>query len=148
MTETQARLLQNPVFTKPTDKTYRLHYQGGWIEGAGGLINIVWPKGAFVQGEALTKPTTVRSHDRQRIIGGPTTSVRGFTYSRVLDFMSSKRGLSSTGRVMRVLLEDGSRWTFRIGGNLSHFKAWVKDTGKPNQMVVFSTEKGTKINAG
>jgi hypothetical protein len=65
-----------------------------------------------------------------------------------MDFMSAKRGLSSTGRVMRVLLEDGTRWTFRIGGNLAHFKAWVKATGKPNQTVVFSTEKGTKINAG
>jgi hypothetical protein len=148
VTETPTPRFLDPVFATSTDKTYRLHYQGGWVEGAGGLINIIWSKAAFVQGAALTKTTNVRSHDKQRIIGGPTTAVRGFTYSRVMDFMSAKRGLSSTGRVMRVLLEDGTRWTFRIGGNLAHFKAWVKATGKPNQTVVFSTEKGTKINAG
>jgi hypothetical protein len=134
------------LFTNATDKTFRLHFIGGYVEGPGGLLNIIWNKENFEGQVPTTKTFNVRSHDRQRVIGGATTTVAGHSVTRSYDFESAKRGLAATGRIVRVRLEDGSKWTLRVGGKLGAFKTFIKGAGAPQETVLFSTEKGTKIS--
>ena len=91
-------------------------------------------------GAGAAKTVNVGGHNRQRRIGGPTTSVAGYSYN-LIDYPRRVNGGAAGGQSIRIEF-GGAWWTARLGGSVQDFKAFLSGVGKPLNAFQFMTEKG------
>lgn len=127
-------------------RRFSVSWEGGYLTATVGLFKALY--GADWErkvggGKAAT--INVKSHTRQRVIGGPATSVAGYSYG-VVKWPRKVRGGAAGGQPIRILLGEDF-WTARLGGSIQDFKAFLAGAGAPATGFTFITEKGGEYSS-
>lgn len=129
--------------TEADAREFTLNYEGGSLTmSLGSLKSLLGPdfEGLTPSGEEVS--VTVKTHTRVRVIGGPATSVPGFTYS-YKQWPTSQANNAAAGGVV-LMSWDGSdgTWTGRVTGSLSDLGVFL--SGNADSPAIFRSERGTK----
>ena len=124
-------------------KQITLNYKSGSITMAlGNAKDIFGDDFADIEGESKETTVSVKTHSRTRVIGGPSTSVSGYSY-KYQQWPTSLASNAAAGTV--ILMEwDGSDgpFTARVSGSIADAATYFSDNVKKN--LAFRTERGTK----
>lgn len=130
----------------PKARKFSLTYDGGYFMATVGLLEAIYgPNFEDKVGAGQAKSVTVKSHSRQRVIGGPSKSISGYTYNYI-DYPHRSKGSAAGGQAIQVVL-NGESWTARLGGSVQDFKAFLSGAGKPGTNFSFFTERGTEYKS-
>jgi hypothetical protein len=127
----------------PKARELTLNYAGGSLTMTRGALESLFGEDAGVLTPVPeTKQVTVKSHQRVAVIGGPSSTVTGFSYE-LTQWPTSQANNAAAGEVV-LLSWDGSggNWTGRVSGSMSALGIFLVDTS--TKAVVFRTERGTK----
>lgn len=130
----------------PDARKFSVSWDGGYLTATVGLMKALygddWEQKV---GAGAAQTISVKAHTRQRVIGGPSKSVAGHTYS-IIKYPRKVRGGAAGGQPIRILI-GGSFWTARLGGSVQDFKAFLSGTGSPAAAFTFVTEKGGEYSS-
>lgn len=130
----------------PKAREFALTYDGGYFRATVGLLEYLYgPNFGDNVGAGQSKSVSVKGHTRQRVIGGPSTSVAGYSYNYI-DYPHRNKGTAATGQQIAIQTDDGV-FSARVGGSIQDFKAFLAGTGKPLKAFMFSTERGTEYSS-
>jgi len=125
----------------PKARRFSVTWNGGYLTASVGLLEALYGEDFNEKvGAGAAKTINVGGHSRQRRIGGPTTSVAGYSYN-VIDYPRRVNGGAAGGQPIRIEY-GGSWWTARLGGSIQDFKAFLAGVGSPLAAFQFMTEKG------
>ncbi|MDI9407228.1 MAG: hypothetical protein QM522_11040 [Chitinophagaceae bacterium] len=125
----------------PKARKFSLSWDGGYLSATAGLLEALYGKDFMEKvGAGPAKTITVKSHSRQRVIGGPSTGVSGYSYG-MIKYPRRVSGGASGGQEIKIE-HGGDWWTARLGGSVQDFKKFLSGTGKPTNAFQFMTEKG------
>lgn len=119
-----------------------INYEGGSVTmTVGNAKNLFGDDATFVGGGGEPKTVAVKSHTRTRVIGGPTTSVAGFSYT--FDQWPAKGHGTSAGGEPVAMSWEGSEgeWVSRVSGPFWSLASFLEANAPKN---VFFTALGGK----
>ena len=119
-----------------------VNYEGGSITMAIGNAKIVFGgSSSIINPNPETETISVKSHSRTRVIGGPSSSVSGFTYT-LKQWPRSSSGNAAGGDVVFIRFTGSEGWwTTRVTGSMASLMDFMKDA--QNVTVEFRTQRGT-----
>lgn len=127
----------------PNARKISLPFPGGSLTATRGLLVALFGQDLVNAGLSGTASVSVKSHSRQRVIGGPSTSVSATSYTRKKFPAASSNG--GSGGEPIALLVNGDWWTARLTGSHQDFNSWLEDsTWGSGQNALWRSEKGTK----
>ena len=136
-----ARVQSWPVAFDPKARKFSLSWDGGYLSTTAGLLEALYGKDFMNKvGAGPARTITVKSHSRQRVIGGASKTVSGYSYGMV-KYPRRVSGGASGGQEIKIEY-GGDWWTARLGGSVQDFKQFLSGTGKPSNAFQFVTEKG------
>lgn len=121
-----------------------LNYDRGSVEmSIGNAKSIFGEDFAGLDPGPVVTDVSVKSHSRTRVIGGPSTTVSGYTYS-YLQWPTSQASNAAAGTVILMTWDgSGGPFTGRVSGSMadaaSFFAANTKKT------LAFRTQRGTEF---
>jgi hypothetical protein len=122
-------------------RTFTLSWEGGYLTATAGLLEFLYGPGFMGKvGAGAAQSITVKTHPRQRIIGGPTKQVDAYGYN-LIKYPRRVKGAASGGVPIQIEA-DGAFWAARLGGSIQDFKTFLAGTGKPLQAFQFVSERG------
>ena len=110
-----------------------INYEGGSFEMALGNIKGLFTESLVTEAtQGKTVTVSVKSHTRQRVIGGPSTNVAANSYT-YKQFPSSTNALAAGGEEVYVWW-DGSegKWVSRVSGPLWLFAEYLSSAAEVN----------------
>lgn len=119
-----------------------INYEGGSLSMAvGNAKNLFGEDASFIGGGGDPKTVAVKGHTRTRVIGGPTTSVAGFSYT--FDQWPAKGHGTAAGGEPVAMSWEGSEgeWISRVSGPFWALASFLEDNAPKN---VFFTALGGK----
>jgi len=133
------------IWKTPTSRKFRAHFPGGYVEGAGGLIATIWSKASFqaLQSDIITYRR--REHHRQRVIGGPSITVKEAYVTKERNNISMCGGVAAGGQRILAKFNNGHKYSLRIGGGLKAFRKFLNTSGSAAEGVQFISIRGTKM---
>jgi hypothetical protein len=136
-----ASVQRSRVAFDPKARKFSLSWDGGYLSTTAGLLEALYGQDFMEKvGAGPAKTITVKSHSRQRVIGGASKAVGGYSYS-VVKYPRRVSGGAAGGQEIKIEY-GGSMWTARLGGSVQDFKQFLAGTGKPSKAFQFVTEKG------
>lgn len=127
-------------------RKFSVSWNGGALTATVGLLKAIYGQDWETKvGAGAAKTVSVKSHTRQRVIGGPAKTVSGYNYS-IVEYPRKVRGGASGGQPIQILL-GGSFWTARLTGSIQDFKAFLAGVGKPATSFTFVTQKGGEYSS-
>ena len=120
-----------------------VNYPGGSITMAiGNAKQVFGGASSIINPNPVAETISVKSHSRTRVIGGPSTSVSGYTYG-LKQWPRSSSGNAAGGQVVYIRFTDSNGWfTTRVTGSMASLMDFMKDA--QNVTVEFRTQRGTK----
>lgn len=128
--------------TDPKARKFTLAWDGGYLTATEYLLTALYGKDFMDKvggGPAVT--IAVKNHTRQRVIGGPSKSVSGYSYN-VVKYARRVSSQAAGGQAIQIEI-GGDWWTARLGGSVQDFKQWLGGKGKPGEAFQFVSEKGS-----
>ena len=121
-----------------------INYAGGSLTmTVGNAKDLFGPDATFVGGGGSPKTVAVKSHTRTRVIGGPTTSVAGYSYT-FEQWPASGHGTSAGGEPVAMSWEGSEgEWISRVAGPFWALASFLEENSPKN---VFFTAVGGKTN--
>jgi hypothetical protein len=130
----------------PKARKFTLSWDGGYLTARVGLLEAIYGVDFMEKvGAGSAKDISVKGHSRQRVIGGPSKTVGGYSY-RVIDYPHRRKGAASGGQPIKIMYR-GKPWTARLGGSVQDFKGWLAGAGKPGSAFTFVTEAGGEYSS-
>lgn len=127
-------------------RKFSVSWDGGSLTATVGLLKAIYGEDWEQKvGAGAAKTVSVKGHTRQRVIGGPSKAVAGYSYS-LIEYPRKVRGGAAGGQPIRILL-GGSFWTARLSGSVQDFKAFLAGVGKPLTGFTFITQKGGEYSS-
>ena len=120
-----------------------VNFPGGSLTGPYGLIEAVFGQ-LVAESGGNAEPTQVQrgAYSIQRVIGGPTTSVAGSTYT-LKKYPKAVNGGAAGGEAIKVL-HNGDWWTLRLSGSHQDFNAWCENAVNAGGIgFLWKSERGT-----
>lgn len=114
-------------------KRVLINYQGGSFEMAlGNLKGLLGEELTSDATKGVETTTSVKGHNRTRVIGGTTKAISAYSYTW-LKFPGSANGQSAGGEEVAVWW-DGSdgKWISRVAGPLWRFSDYLSKTSTKN----------------
>jgi hypothetical protein len=124
MTQAPAPLFINADVEKA--RVYTVNFAGGGaLTATRGLLDAIFAAGMLTSGScnAPSKTISVKSHTRQRIIGGVNKTISGYSYN--LKAYPTTPKLARSGGEEISLRVNGEWWTARLSGSHQDFMAWL-----------------------
>ena len=123
-----------------------LTFEGGSVRGPAKLLEAVFGDKKIDSAMAgVSQTISVKSHSRQRIIGGPSKTIGANTYTRKR-YPSGQAGGPAGGEPIKVLAA-GDWWTLRLTGNHESFNEFLGGMVDPDQAGTgaswWKSERGT-----
>lgn len=132
--------------TDPKARKFSLAWDGGYLTATQYLLEALYGTDFMEKvGGGPAKTIAVKSHTRQRVIGGPSKAISGYSYN-VIKYARRVSSQAAGGQEIQIEL-GGDWWTARLGGSVQDFKAWLGGKGKPSQAFQFRTEKGSVFSS-
>jgi hypothetical protein len=126
-------------YVSPTDPGLRVY-------AAVGLLK--WLFGAdYADVGASATPTTVEraGHQRQRVIGGPTSTVGATTYT-LSPSGGGGKGINMVGKKLRLITDDNEEFSVRFSGTQARAAQMIYQGAENGESVrLIYSEKGRKI---
>ena len=107
-------------------RVYTVNFNGGGaITATKGLLDQVFAAGFLTQGScnAPTETVSVKSHTRTRVIGLPSSSVSGYSYS-LKAYPTTPKNARSGGEEIKLRVA-GEWWSARLSGSHQNFMGWL-----------------------
>lgn len=120
-----------------------VNFPGGSVTGPYELIKLVFGQLVADGADDLT-PTQIQrgAYSIKRVIGGPSTSVAGSTYS-LKKYPKSVSGGAAGGEAIKVLY-GGDWWTLRLSGSHQAFNDWITNAVTAGGVgFLWKSERGT-----
>lgn len=124
-------------------KKVALNFPGGSLTATKGLLEAIFGPNLTGAGADVTVGTvTVSGHSRTRVIGGPSTTVSGYSYTDK-KYPTTQNGGAAGGKVV-MLLVGGKYWTGRLSGSYQNFADFITGTNFAfSGAFFFKSERGT-----
>lgn len=126
----------------PKARKVALNFAGGSVTAELGLMEAVF--GEELTGAAMAPDegtVSVSGHSRTRVIGGPSTSVASYDYTRK-KYPSSQNSGPAGGEPIAIL-SDGKFWTARLSGSHQSFNTFLSNVGEAGGgPIIWRSEKG------
>lgn len=131
----------------PKAARYSVSWKGGYLTASLGLLEALYGSD-FLKNAATTQPktVTVKSHARQRVIGGTAVAVGGYSYS-LKRYPHANNTPASGGKEVRILVGD-KWWTGRLSGSIQSFKGYLNGAGAPTAAFQFRVGRSEYSSAG
>ena len=119
-----------------------INYEGGSLRMTQGALQSLFGDALETLTSTATEKTVeVEGHPRVRVIGGPTTQVRGHIYT-YQQWPTSESGFADGGTVVYMAWTGSEgEWTARITGSYADLGTFLAANTSNN--VVFRSERGT-----
>lgn len=120
-----------------------VNYDGGSITMAIGNAKQVFGEGSkALNPDPVEETVSVKSHSRTRVIGEPSSSVSGYSYS-IKQWPRSTSSNAKGGSVVMIRFTGSEGWfTTRVTGSMASLMDFMTDA--QNVTVEFKTQRGTK----
>lgn len=124
-------------------KKLTVNFTGGSLTATRGLLEGMFGTNfAGLDAEPVVSTVSVTGYTRNRVIGGPSTSVGATTYTRT-KYPTSQAGGAAGGEPIMINFA-GDFWTARLSGSHQDFAAFLVANGGPlTESIFWKSEKGT-----
>ena len=128
----------------PKARKVALNFPGGSLTATRGLLEAIYgPDLTGAGGDSVPSTVSVSGHSRQRVIGGPSTSVAASSYVRN-KFPTTVNGGAAGGETI-ALLVGGRYWSARLSGSHQAFASFLQGASFFQDAPLFwRSEKGTQ----
>lgn len=117
-------------------------FPGGSLSATRGLLVALFGPDLVNASQTGTATISVQGHSRTRVIGGPSISVSGTSYSRK-KFPSGRSNGGAGGEAIKLMVA-GDWWTARLTGSHQDFNDWLENsTWASGNTAMWRSEKGT-----
>lgn len=127
----------------PKAKSFTINFAGGSATSTVGVWESLFGEDAEILNPVPgTETVTVKSHSRTRVIGGPVTSVAGYSYENI-QWPTSQASNAAAGKLVLIDWQgsDGV-WSAMVTGSFAGFGVFL--TANSTKTVKFRSERGTK----
>lgn len=127
----------------PKAKQFTLNYAGGSITSTVGVFESLFGEDSEILNPVPeTETVTVKEHPRVRVIGQPSTQVKGYSYENI-QWPTSQAGNAGAGKLILIDWEgsDGD-WTAMVAGSFAGLGVFL--SANSPKIVKFRSERGTK----
>jgi hypothetical protein len=132
--------------TDPKARKFSLSWDGGYLTATQYLFEALYGTDFMEKvGAGAAQTIAVKSHSRQRVIGGPSKGVTGYSYN-VVKYAKRVSSQAAGGQEIQIEI-GGDWWTARLGGSIQDFKAWLGGKGKPTKAFQFRSERGSVFSS-
>ncbi len=126
----------------PGARKLTIGFPGGSLTATKVLLETLFGPDLVQQSVDATINVPVRSHERVRVIGGPSTSVSSSNYSRIR-YPQGSSGGQAGGEPIRLFV-DGDWWTARLSGSHQDFNGFLRSAQwASGENCIWKSEKGT-----
>ncbi len=127
----------------PKAKQFTLNYAGGSITSTVGVFESLFGEDSEILNPVpSTETVTVKSHTRTRVIGGPASTVTGYSYENI-QWPTSQAGNSAAGKLIFIDWEGSEgAWSAMVAGSFAGLGVFL--SANSPKVVKFRSERGTK----
>lgn len=126
----------------PNARKLTVGFPGGALTATKGLLEALFGQDLVQQSSDATITVARRSHTRQRVIGGSSTSVSSSNYTRT-KYPKGGKSAASGGEPIRLFV-DGDWWTARLSGSHQKFNAFLRSAQwASGANAIWKSERGT-----